>query len=102
MNYYSPLLAPVWFQTHDLAALAARAASAVAFNDLLEGIYSAAGVPVADVENAFRVSDTTLVEGTPLNVFLACRWTWICDAGDVHPNTSGYGVIAQAFADVLP
>jgi hypothetical protein len=46
------------------------------FNDFLEGIYTDAGAPVADVEPAFRVSDLTLVDGVPLNAPLAC-WTWI-------------------------
>jgi hypothetical protein len=101
MNYYDPFLAPVWFATHSLAAVAAEAASSVAFNDLLEGIYAAAGVPVADVESAFSVTDLTLVGGTPLNVLRACEWTWICAAGDIHANTAGYGVIARAFADIV-
>jgi hypothetical protein len=28
-----------------------------------------------------------------------CAWTWFCSLGDVHANTAGYGVIAQAFAE---
>jgi lysophospholipase L1-like esterase len=101
MNYYDPFLAPVWFGTQSLAAVAAEAASIVAFNDLLEGIYAAAGAPVADVESAFSVTDLTLVGGTPLNVLRACEWTWICVAEDVHANTAGYGVIARAFLAVI-
>jgi hypothetical protein len=30
-----------------------------------------------------------------------CAWTWFCTLGDVHANTAGYGVIAQAFEQVV-
>jgi lysophospholipase L1-like esterase len=101
MNYYSPFSAIVWAETHDLAALQLQVNAVVAFNDLLESIYAAAGDPYADVESAFQVTDLTLVGGTPLNVLRECQWTWICQAGDVHANTEGYGVIARAFLAVL-
>jgi hypothetical protein len=31
-----------------------------------------------------------------------CEWTWFCSIGNIHPNTAGYGVIAEAFEQVLP
>ena len=103
MNYYDPLLPQVWFTTFDLAALAAEAASLVAINNVLEGDYAAAHDPVADVESAFSNNDTTLQpDGVPLNVERICTWTWICTAGDIHPNTSGYAVIARAFNVARP
>jgi lysophospholipase L1-like esterase len=99
MNYYDPFVAPVWFGTRSVAALQAEAASIVAFNDFLEGIYGAFGVEVADVEAAFSLTDLTLQPtGLPRNVQQACNWTWICSEGDIHPNNDGYGVIAGAFA----
>lgn len=101
MNYYGVFLPEAW-ALGGLPGLQAAIASLVAFNDALESVYAAAGVPAADVESAFQVTDTTLVNGTPLDVLRECEWTWICAAGDVHANTAGYGVIAQAFADVLP
>jgi lysophospholipase L1-like esterase len=102
MNYYDPFLAVVWFETHSLAALQAEVASIVAFNNLLEGIYHDAGDPVADVESAFSVTNTALVGGVPFNVIRECQWTWICDVGNIHANTAGYGVIAQAFQAAVP
>lgn len=101
MNYYDPFVAPVWFQTQSLAALQAQVAATVGFNDLLEGIYQAFGLEVADVESAFSVTDLSLLGTTPVNVLRACAWTWAC-AGppigfDIHANTAGYGVIAGAF-----
>jgi lysophospholipase L1-like esterase len=101
MNYYDPFVAPVWFQTQSLVALQAEVAGTVAFNDLLEGIYQAFGLEVADVESAFSVTDLTLVNGTPVNVLRACAWTWMCSVGDIHANTAGYGVIADAFLTEL-
>jgi lysophospholipase L1-like esterase len=102
MNYYHPFLPVVWLQTHDLGALQAEASSAVVFNDFLEGIYESFGIEVADVEGAFSVSDLTIQpSGLPLNVQRGCDWTWMCAAGDIHPNTDGHASIAQAFAEVL-
>jgi hypothetical protein len=65
----------------------------------------AAGDPVAYVEGAFATTDLSLVSGTPRNVVNVCAWTRMCAppplGPDIHPNTAGYGVIAQAFADVV-
>jgi lysophospholipase L1-like esterase len=105
MNYYDPFAPEPWTQG-GLPALQSQVAGVVALNDAFEGIYGAAGDPVADVESAFAVTDFTPVDGTPLDVLRECRWTWICTppplGPDIHANTEGYGVIANAFEDVLP
>jgi lysophospholipase L1-like esterase len=105
MNYYDPSIAPVWFQTQSLAALQAEVAAAVGFNNFLEAIYEALGVGVADVESAFSLTDLTLIDGTPVNVLRACEWTWACAhkpfGFDIHANSDGYGVIAEAFLNEL-
>jgi lysophospholipase L1-like esterase len=108
MSYYAPDVVQ-WFD--DPAAGEAAAASSVLFNNFLGSLYAAAGVPVADVESAFAVTDfTTVVDlqgagPVPLSVFNACTLTWLCTppplGPDVHPNNDGYGVIAQAFATAL-
>jgi lysophospholipase L1-like esterase len=108
MNYYNPSVA-LWFQ--DPAAGEAAAAQVVVFNNFLESLYAGAGMPVADVESAFDVTDfTTLADlkGSglvPLSVYNACTLTWICTGPplgpDIHANSRGYGVIAEAFAAVL-
>jgi lysophospholipase L1-like esterase len=106
MTYYGVGLPEIWNATHNLGAVQGYVAQVVAFNDLLEGIYASAGDPVADVEGAFQVTDTTLVGGTPLNVLRECQWTWICapppHGPDIHANSAGYGVIAEAFEEQLP
>jgi lysophospholipase L1-like esterase len=104
MNYYDAFAPQAWSEG-GLPGLQAQVADLVAFNDLLEGAYAVAGDPVADVESAFSVTDFTLVDGTPLSVVRECQWTWICTppplGPDIHANSAGYGVIAQAFADQL-
>ena len=102
MTYYDPFLAKIWFTTFDLTALRAEAASHVV-NGTLESIYAAFGDPVAEVDQAFSNNDTTIQsDGLPLDVERICDWTWTCVAGDIHPNATGYGVIAQAFREALP
>lgn len=105
MNYYAVFLPVVWAQTQSVAAVQAEAANTVAFNNVLETIYGAFGDPVADVESAFSTTDTTLVGGVPLNVVRICQWTWMCApppfGPDIHANDAGYGVIAEAFHEVL-
>jgi lysophospholipase L1-like esterase len=100
MNYFDPFLPEAW-TNGGMPALQAEVTQSLALNALLDGLYQAGGVPVADVNSAFSVSNFTLVDGTPLNVVRVCQWTWICapppSGPDIHPNAAGYAVIAQAF-----
>lgn len=83
----------------------------VPINQMVTGIYGAAGMPVADVEGAFSTTDfTTMVPmppfgDVPLNVVRICQWTWICVppplGPDNHANAAGYQAMAQAFAVIL-
>jgi lysophospholipase L1-like esterase len=113
MNYYDPYLATIWLGGGSLSDLNAEIAFVTAFDSFLGNIYTAAADPIADVGSAFQVTETTLVDtdgngtpDTPVDVLRECQWTWICVppplGPDVHANTAGYGVIAQAFLDVLP
>jgi lysophospholipase L1-like esterase len=99
-TYYHPFLPVVW-AGGGLDTLRAEVESIVAVNDRLEAVYATAGDPVADVEGAFATTDFTLVSGTPRNVVNVCMWTWMCAppplGPDIHPNTAGYAVMAQAF-----
>jgi lysophospholipase L1-like esterase len=109
MNYYDPFLAawtllPVGGQLFAQQSLVA----ADGFNTLLESIYGAKGVPVADVAQAFQINNFTpipFLENLPLNVFLALNWTWMEApppfGPDIHANDFGYAVIAGAFAEQI-
>jgi lysophospholipase L1-like esterase len=83
----------------------------VPINNLVEGIYAKAGMPVADVEGAFSTTSFTPLVAlpgmgdVPLNVARICTWTWVCAGPPLgpnnHANDAGYHVMAEAFAQVL-
>jgi lysophospholipase L1-like esterase len=107
MNYYLPALG-AW--RHGLGGkLLARASELVTdgYNHLLTQVYQANGVRVADVFSAFHTASFSpsvsvpRFGSLPLNVATICQWTWECTAGprgpNIHPNRTGYQVIAHAF-----
>lgn len=112
MSLYNPFLA-YWLAGPDgqQFAQATTFQAVVPLNDLLEGLFAAAGARTADVEGAFSTTDfSTMVPlpgagDVPLNVARICMWTWICAPAplgpDNHPNAAGYAVIADAFAAEL-
>ena len=74
MNYYQPNVA-LWLVNPDLAALSLAVTGP--FNATLEAVYGAFGVPVADVDTAFKTfKDNGKV---PQNVRAACLWTRMCE-----------------------
>jgi lysophospholipase L1-like esterase len=106
MNYYNPFLAS-WFQDPALA----RASNVLlsTLNVVLEVIYLAFGVPVADVAGAFLSTDFSPVpeaDGIPTNVQIICQLTWMCApppvGPNIHANADGYGVIAEVFFPLVP
>jgi hypothetical protein len=111
MNYYDVFLG-LWVLGPEARAVALHNAPIVAdLNAQLTATYQATGVPVADVAGAFDSANFTETVDTkqwgviPVNVANVCAWTWFCDNKylfDVHANTTGYTVIAQAFLDVIP
>ena len=110
MTYYDPFLG-LWGLIPGGRALAhADQRAWTVFNDALTSTYGHAGATVADVAATFRIDDfdhTVVVPGrgrVPVNVALACRWTWFCSARhtfDVHANRTGYRKIATTFHRVL-
>lgn len=106
MNYHVPFLG-FWGLVpggRHLARVDARAFQVL--NDGLETTYGDAGVTVADVARTYRTdnfTDTVVVRDRgrlPINVALACRWTWFCSVGhfgDPHPKRIGYARIAHTF-----
>ncbi len=95
MTYYNPFacLLPV---DPDFAAASQQVVLDV--NAVLLGVYAAHQVEVADVAGAFAVADLAA------SAQAAAAWTWFCNPdrfGDVHPNSPGHQVIADAFLDIL-
>ena len=104
MNYYDPFLA-AWLQGTAGQALAGQSLQlTLAFNGLLESVYGAASVPVADVESAFetRNQNTIPIVQLPVDVAAICTLTWMCAPApvgpNIHANVVGYWVMASAFA----
>jgi lysophospholipase L1-like esterase len=93
-------------QTDEQSIEPLNAALLSAYED--EGVL-AANVAGPDYFNSADFTDMVVTKEwgeVPLNVANECEWTWFCakppHGPDVHPNTEGYGVIADAFAAVLP
>jgi lysophospholipase L1-like esterase len=109
---YADVFLGLWvFGSGGQAAALANVPIVDALNEGLASAYEAAGVPVADVSGAFGSDDFTDTVsakqwGTiPVNVANICLWTWFCDdkyTFDVHANSEGYQVIADAFRAALP
>jgi lysophospholipase L1-like esterase len=112
MTIYDPFL-PIWLMgpAGQAMARASVAEAVVPLNEHLREVYRAAGLQVADVQETFRTTDfETMVElpgagAVPVNVALACEWTWGAAAPplgpDPHANARGYRAIAETFAAVL-
>jgi lysophospholipase L1-like esterase len=107
MNYNDPLLG-LWRFGPTGRLLANRSLQITQLlNTRLEGMYRAFQVPVADVAQAFRITDGRLIPllDVPINVFLELSWTWISLnpplGPDVHPNAIGYAVMAGAFVRAI-
>jgi lysophospholipase L1-like esterase len=114
MNYYNPNLAS-WII--DPALADAALALSAPFNGTLEAVYGAFGVPVADVETAFRTYNTRGL--VPTNVRAVCLYTLMCEKQradyvfsdydpatpgpqtDIHPSKKGYKKIASTFAELI-
>jgi lysophospholipase L1-like esterase len=115
MNYYDPFLGIAYSPGGVLASAAAAVTvgETTALNAVLARAYKAAGIPVANVAAAFKTGTVVPLvtyggKRLPLDVADVCRWTWMCPlpsthgTANIHPNTTGYAVIAAAFEAVLP
>ena len=108
MDYYNPLLV-FWIDDPSLARQTATLQALL--NGALLGVYTSLGLPMADVSGAFMSNGFTDSDGSgvPDNVELICAWTWMCPEPEgnrnilpnIHPNATGYGVIADQFLNVL-
>ena len=110
MNVYDPFLA-MWLDPDTRAQSGQSVVAVQMLNATLEGIYAHAGIPVADVEAAFDITDWETLAPmagrgeVPRNVALLCERTWLCHepplGPDRHPNVLGFRAIAEAFAREL-
>ena len=115
MNYYNPYLSS-WLDDAAGQALAMEAKDAVSIlTGILDMTYDTAGIPLADVADAFQSEEFTIIVPTslpspndqlPLSVANICAFTYQCDPDpvgpDIHANTAGYSLIADTFEALLP
>jgi hypothetical protein len=82
-----------------------------ALNEVLQKVYVAASIPIANLPATFKSEDSTPVTidnvgAIPENVAVICNLTWMCQPApfgpDDHPNNEGYMSIAEAIAAKLP
>ncbi|MGL6159266.1 SGNH/GDSL hydrolase family protein [Microbulbifer sp.] len=105
MTYYDPFLAH-WLLGEEGRLQAELTSLAVTSFNLLEAsIYTAQGVRVAHIGDAFETlnQQPTIYRGRvmPTNVVRICQFTWMCELGDIHANDAGYQLIADTFAETL-
>ena len=113
MTYYDPFVIE-WLTGADGQAAAQTSLSDLEqLNAALSTAYASFGARVADVAGAFSTTDfsdqVSSPYGTvPKNVGVACSWLLVlCTTSGqvivgIHPNATGYGVIASAFEQVVP
>ncbi len=111
IDHYNPYLADA-LKGHQGAVFAASSTVVLTqLNNILTKDYSSFNIPVAKVALAFATYDRsplmTVKHGViPTNVAKVCALTWMCASKpygpNIHPNDSGYQVIANAIMRVLP
>lgn len=109
-TYYDRLIFLWTIPGIDRDVVMANTDVSVALNHMLEQTYEALGVPVADIQSAFSMTDfDTVVHArgigdVPLNVARACEWTSMCSEEfgyDPHPNDIGYAQLTRAWEGAL-
>lgn len=107
MNYYDPFLA-AWLQgTAGQQTAQASVQLTDYFNGVLAADHAHFKVPVASVAAEYRTDNFTVIPlvNLPVNVAAVCLLAWMCASSpvgpNIHANTLGYRVIADAFVDTI-
>lgn len=111
IDHYNPYLANALNGPRGVAFAASSTLVMTRLNAVLTKNYHSFKMPVAQVAKIFATYDTTAnvttVHGViPANVAKVCALTWMCArkpyGPNIHPNDSGYKMIARAIMRVLP
>jgi len=103
MTYYDPFLQQ-WLNGPTGQAVALGTIALAAAVNLVEStLYSLYSFRIADVFTAYKTAQllpfqTVAPYGSlPTNVANICTYTYMCSVQNIHPNPTGYGVIADTF-----
>ena len=105
VNYHNPFLA-LWFQSPLFAQLTVPGI-VLPLAQMIAAASAPYGVVVVDTLSTFETENFTDVRplppfgDVPVNVWNICVYTWMCTHIDIHPNTAGYGLMAEAVARAL-
>ena len=109
LNYADPFLV-AWI-VPELGGSPVAYYSVPAFADparqFVEAAYTPFGVTIVDTYGLLQTNNFVdmvsipVFGQVPVNVANICTYTWICTWGDLHPNSAGYGLIADAFEQAL-
>jgi lysophospholipase L1-like esterase len=111
VGHYDPFLENALHGSTGVARATRSLEAMTTLNRTLSNVYQSFLIPTADVARAFKNFDrspTTLpgVGIVATNVAETCALTWMCEPApfgpNLHPNVSGYEIIAAAIADRLP
>lgn len=111
VGHYDPFLASALHGPAGIARATRSLDAMSTLNRTLSHIYQSFAIPTADVARSFKNFDrtpTTLpgVGTVATNIADTCALTWMCQAApfgpNLHPNDSGYALIASAIATKLP
>jgi lysophospholipase L1-like esterase len=111
VGHYDPFLASAIHGAAGEVKATTSLDAMTSLNRTLSHIYQSFLIPTADVARAFKNFDRTPtslagVGVVPTNVAETCSLTWMCQLApfgpNLHPNDSGYELIASAIAGRLP
>lgn len=110
VGHYDPYLG-AQLESPALGTFASQSLDVITrLDDVMGAAYAAAGIPMADVAEAFDMTSTdpTWLPGTglvPQNLARVCDLTWECASPpfgpNTHPNDAGYRAISDAISDAL-
>jgi lysophospholipase L1-like esterase len=111
LEYFDPYLGFYLDGANGPAQATATLTGMDQLDELLGSVYTKAGIPIANVPQAFDINENTTVTldnvgSIPLNVEKACQLSWFCYGApfgpDDHPNNAGYSLIAASIQAALP
>ncbi|MHB1087717.1 MAG: hypothetical protein ACYC19_03005 [Acidimicrobiales bacterium] len=111
IDHYNPYLADALNGPRGVAFAGSSTVVMTKLNTVLTKNYRSFKIPVAHVAQIFATYDHTPVATTthgviPTNVAKVCALTWMCAhkpyGPNIHPNDSGYKMIARAIMRALP